>query len=367
MFLVRIFLISALFLVFAKYFGKPSYDTYMKKSILNTRVTETQTEIEPPGLYLCVNDNNTAWKWNENERGLENLVKEMCKEDKTIEDLEKCIEKYSYTNEDMFIKADDGKGTDTLPFWKDELTYTGIGKCKTLNGSYHIGFDITKAFHLELKTNHSYMIMMHDPHFFSTTPNPRTMPRIYRVINEIGNFWLYIEKIDHIHMNTPKHPCQESRAYSFTACIRNHLSTKVGCRLKWDTWSDPSHPLCSKVEQVFEYETEFFMMSNYEQSQLVNATSCPLPCHYREYRQLDRPVKGFKPEVSGLDMMFASASVVTETEELVYPMISFVAEFGGSLGLFLGFSFMLVADVLEAFIAKLIEKYQNNSLVLQSK
>ena len=164
-------------------------------------------------------------------------------------------------------------------------------------------------------------------------------------------------------MNTVKNPCQESRTYSFTACIRNHLSAKVGCRLKWDTWSDPSWPLCSKVEQVFEYETEFFLMSNYEQSQLVSRTECPLPCHYKEYRQLDKPVKGFKPEVSGLDIMFASASVVTETEEFVYPMISFVAEFGGSLGLFLGFSFMLVAEVLEAFFVRFLKHWHKNTLV----
>ena len=100
------------------------------------------------------------------------------------------------------------------------------------------------------------------------------------------------------------------------------------------------------------------MMSNYEQSQLVSATGCLLPCHYKEYRQLDQPVKGFKPDMKGFDIMFASASVVTETEELVYPMISFVAEFGGSLGLFLGFSFLLVAELLENFLAKILQKYK---------
>ena len=33
-----------------------------------------------------------------------------------------------------------------------------------------------------------------------------------------------------------------------------------------------------------------------------------------------------------------------ETEELIYPWQSLVAEFGGALGLFLGFSFMTVWD-----------------------
>ena len=35
-----------------------------------------------------------------------------------------------------------------------------------------------------------------------------------------------------------------------------------------------------------------------------------------------------------------------ETEELIYPWQSFLAEFGGALGLFLGFSFMTVWDSL---------------------
>ena len=35
-----------------------------------------------------------------------------------------------------------------------------------------------------------------------------------------------------------------------------------------------------------------------------------------------------------------------ETEELIYPWQSFVAEFGGALGLFLGFSLMTIWDSL---------------------
>ena len=35
-----------------------------------------------------------------------------------------------------------------------------------------------------------------------------------------------------------------------------------------------------------------------------------------------------------------------EKEQLIYPLTSLVAEFGGTLGLFLGFSFMTVWDTL---------------------
>ena len=43
-----------------------------------------------------------------------------------------------------------------------------------------------------------------------------------------------------------------------------------------------------------------------------------------------------------------SSSTRVEKEELIYPFASLVAEFGGTLGLFLGFSFMTLWDGLES-------------------
>ena len=34
-------------------------------------------------------------------------------------------------------------------------------------------------------------------------------------------------------------------------------------------------------------------------------------------------------------------------EEYVYPLDSFIAEFGGALGLFLGFSFLMIWDLIQ--------------------
>ena len=42
-----------------------------------------------------------------------------------------------------------------------------------------------------------------------------------------------------------------------------------------------------------------------------------------------------------------SLYVKVETEELIYPWQSLVAEFGGALGLFLGFSFMTIWESVE--------------------
>ena len=54
-----------------------------------------------------------------------------------------------------------------------------------------------------------------------------------------------------------------------------------------------------------------------------------------------------------------SPYVLVETESLLYSIESLVAEFGGTLGLFLGFSFMALWEGLEVMakiLAKLLKK-----------
>ena len=47
-------------------------------------------------------------------------------------------------------------------------------------------------------------------------------------------------------------------------------------------------------------------------------------------------------------------SIQVETEELIYPWQSFVAEFGGALGLFLGLSFMTIWDSLHTVLGSTV-------------
>ena len=51
--------------------------------------------------------------------------------------------------------------------------------------------------------------------------------------------------------------------------------------------------------------------------------------------------------------MLANNEVQVEEEHLIYDFISFVSERGGSLGLFLGFSFFMVFDYLTPLLLTL--------------
>ena len=76
---------------------------------------------------------------------------------------------------------------------------------------------------------------------------------------------------------------------------------------------------------------------------------CAKPCHYLQYKI----VRGNIPSRNkrGNSLTFALLAfddkIQMETEELIYPGASLVAEIGGTLGLFLGFSFMVIWDGME--------------------
>ena len=90
-------------------------------------------------------------------------------------------------------------------------------------------------------------------------------------------------------------------------------------------------------------------MSNAPLSQIVKLTGCKRPCNYKEYKIVNTNLKEFAyidyPKDQVVFCLWAvSQYTQIEEEVLVYSFESFIAEFGGSLGLFLGVSFMTIWD-----------------------
>ena len=74
-----------------------------------------------------------------------------------------------------------------------------------------------------------------------------------------------------------------------------------------------------------------------------------MPCEYREYRRAGDETTSTSADTTEIDFSLWANSDDTfiESEVLLYPWTSLVAEFGGTLGLFLGFSFMTLWDGVE--------------------
>ena len=84
-------------------------------------------------------------------------------------------------------------------------------------------------------------------------------------------------------------------------------------------------------------------------SKIRRVTGCKKPCSYKEYNFVNTELKDlsyydFPEDQVAFCLWAVSQNTHIEEEVLVYSFESLVAELGGSLGLFLGFSFMTVWD-----------------------
>ena len=78
---------------------------------------------------------------------------------------------------------------------------------------------------------------------------------------------------------------------------------------------------------------------------IYRRTGCLKPCHYMKYKiEGDRLPTSYKSKNFLFSLNSVSNDTFVETELLVYSWTSLVAEFGGSLSLFLGISFMSLWD-----------------------
>ena len=114
------------------------------------------------------------------------------------------------------------------------------------------------------------------------------------------------------------------------------------------------------MDQLTYHEQEYELLADVDETDLIKMTGCSLPCNYREFKLVGSP-KEVDYNNFGFQVSFAKKEVVEEKEALVYEFVSFVSEFGGALGLFLGFSCLSSWDFLEIFIAALYNQMKNVS------
>ena len=83
-------------------------------------------------------------------------------------------------------------------------------------------------------------------------------------------------------------------------------------------------------------------MLDWESSKIKELTGCVKPCRYKKYSFIGErnPAVSFEPPSFFVSLWAVSEKTQVKTEQLIYPLANLVAEFGGILGLFLGFSFI---------------------------
>ena len=103
--------------------------------------------------------------------------------------------------------------------------------------------------------------------------------------------------------------------------------------------------ILDKILSISELARLYQEMDNSEVDEIFQLSSCRKPCFYKKYTFLgDKYISSYDTNSFLFSLWAVSNSTLVETEQLIYPWTSLVAEFGGALGLFLGISFMTVWD-----------------------
>ena len=140
----------------------------------------------------------------------------------------------------------------------------------------------------------------------------------------------------------------------------NGIAKLAGCRPPWDSKSSSDIDVCSTFSDILRYIRHDLWIRNYEQELIIQKTGCLKPCNFKEYLSagITRKLKNLNyVDLKGkycLNFVLASTVLDRKTESYVYPGISFVSEIGGSLGLFVGFSFLTIYDWLDQIFANIL-------------
>ena len=259
-------------------------------------------------------------------------------EDQKDSRLRKCLEDNSYSYSDLILDTNLlGKVRPALGHGLFQIVTPQQGE---------IQFERRKSLMFSLNSSLYYWIGFMDPNYNFITINPKTVPRtLYRLKKESGLIYIYLEVVLHISINRDERPCQSEPGYKFGTCVQEREARDVGCQSFWTNLS--SVRTCSEEKALLSLINRHVQIQEMEKSQLEDETGCLKPCVYMEYRLAGEPtVTGEGTNISVTRIIFGSGDLQVEEEILAFSGTDLLADCGGILGLFIGFNFIMICDLL---------------------
>ena len=362
-----------LFVLFLIFFGVPSVQKYLEKQTIVISSEEQTNGIEAPAITFVATKKrefSIGWKSVDKDINFKSFVLVDHCQKMSFTDMDICYENDTFGRDEFLMSATLGFYKETArslfhesSMWTEDMTVTYNGRHFTLNPSMIMTKAPNHALIFEVDNSFDYHIWLHDVNFFIVNQNPYGLPSKLWIIsgnaltNEDG-FYHEITLTKHKKLNLVQRPCEEDPRYSFAACSKEKLSEKVGCRLPWDRQSKQDRVICTTEQEFGQFEQIYRKLFNAEYDETVEMTGCLQPCYYNEYkfafpspRVLPKTDQEFANR-SRLSFWAASSKTHIDEEVLLYPFTSLLAEFGGALGLFLGFSFMAIWQEIRGFCFK---------------
>ena len=180
-----------------------------------------------------------------------------------------------------------------------------------------------------------------------------------------------VEPTEVVYLNQEADPCAEDTEgkgiVNIWPCLEDYMETKVNCTLPW--LSDKP-PLCTTPFGYKQYINAYAKILHFETHNFTQTANCKPSCKRVEYlvKQFARYPKLHAKtyEYLGKDETFHNALQVdfffgkdrftTREQYYTYDFQNLLADFGGYLGLLLGYSLLGFYDTLSGIIKKVFDK-----------
>ena len=350
--------------MFLYFFGAPNVKKYVMDESFEVQLVESKSSskklIPAPSIVICPTNPSTSMGWKINKEKLdidtfwardETFYRFVCG---TAEDLPRCIWDQTYSLEETVVRLSTAGGQyqefGSSGYFRSDITFTGFGQCHILQRNATIlpsGRSLEEGF-LTLTLNNSldYDICFVDERLFYLSSNPSIVPGFrIKSLSKTDDSNMFIRIVKHIKRNTDSSPCNGTPDYSFTDCLREAVETKVGCSLPWNM--EKRFGNCTKMVEYEVYENLYDSMNDENPKNIGLKFGCKIPCNYREYileEESQQKSSKIDEHEKKIWIALSTPEIVVKQEKQIYEATSLVGDIGGSLGLFLGFSLLMLWD-----------------------
>ena len=226
---------------------------------------------------------------------------------------------------------------------------------------------------LSTKNILDWIIYLHDPHHFTMSQVMLYGKEMINVQSSVvsGTVSQYqVEPIGVNHINQEDEPCisDEDKVTDLWDCITDHMYSKMNCTLPWASKAvDKDIQLCSSPEEYDLYYAEI-KRGRYRDSQYIEKVAkCTPGCKRVEYSaKLGRNAQDQAPiDEWKLRIYYAKDKFPSREQFYIYSTANLIADFGGYLGLLLGYSLLGFYDSMMDFFEIMVEKCKEKSRASQ--